>query len=501
MTFPAWLPTLIAVLYALAMAVLLFYGINSLWLAVVYALKSERKPGKVPHPDDIPLPQNGYPSVTVQLPMFNEQYVAERIIEVCCALDYPKDKLEIQVLDDSTDDTVDIVAKKVAEMRAKGHNVYHVHRTNRQGYKAGALQEAMKIAVGDFIAIFDADFAPEPKFLKRMVWRFDDPKVGMVQARWGHLNQDTSFLTKIQALSLDNHFAIEQYVRNKMGAFMNFNGTAGIWRRATIDDAGGWQSDTLTEDLDLSYRSQMKGWKFIFVNEIEVPAELPIDMAALRTQQFRWTKGAAETSFKLLKMLWKSNQPLHTKVEGTYHLTGYLAFPFVLIVALLNAPLLYFRSINQGPGEAYFAVLGLGFIAFAGTLLAQTFTQRALYPDWFSRLKAFPGFMAGGMGLAVNNTRGVFQALRKKKTEFVRTPKLSDKAADTKSGWQKNRYVNKKIEWVVWIEFFFAIYCFFGLLLTIKIGEWAAVPFQLLFCIGFGIVAGYNLQQVFAGRK
>lgn len=496
-------PTIVATLYATSMAVIIIYGLNLLGLAVGFARKSRLIDGPVPDPDDLATPNASWPIVTVQLPMFNESYVAERIIDICAELDYPRSKLEIQVLDDSTDDTKDIVEKRVEYWQKRGLDIIHVHRTDRTGYKAGALQNAMTFAKGDLICIFDADFTPAPEYLRRLVPHFlEDPKVGLVQSRWGHINGDASYLTRIQAASLDVHFAIEQYVRNTTGCFMNFNGTAGIWRRECIEDAGGWESDTLTEDLDLSYRAQMKGWKFKYLNEVEVPAELPVDMAALRTQQFRWTKGAAETSFKLLKMLWNAKQPLKVKIEGTFHITNFIVFPFVVMVALIHVPLLVLRWMGMGPGDAYFAVLGLGFLAFAGVVLTQIFAQRALYPNWARRLLVLPGFMAGSMGLSINNTRAVLQAFRGKKTEFVRTPKLSDKATNVQAAiTSKNKYSNKKISPVVWLEAFAALYCIAGVIMTIYIGEWAAVPFQAMFAAGFALVSGYNLQQFWTARK
>lgn len=495
--------TVIAALYAICMAIIIIYGMNLLGLAVGYARSNKLVSGAVPDPEDIPEPNATWPIVTVQLPMFNEQYVAERIIDITCQLDYPKDKLEIQVLDDSTDDTKDLVAAKVAEMQRQGFDIVHVHRTDRSGFKAGALENGMKFCKGELICIFDADFTPSPDFLRRMVPHFmEDQKVGLVQARWGHINGDVSYLTRIQAASLDVHFAIEQYVRHATGCFMNFNGTAGIWRKACIEDAGGWESDTLTEDLDLSYRAQMKGWKFKFLNEIEVPAELPVDMAALRTQQFRWTKGAAETSFKLLKRLWGSKQPMKVKVEGTFHITNYIVFPFVVMVALIHVPLLVLRWMGKGPGDAYFAVLGLGFLAFAGVVLTQIYAQRALYPNWARRLLVLPGFMAGSMGLSINNTRAVFQAFRGKRTEFVRTPKLSDASNNVQQALtMKNKYSSRKIQPVVWLEALAALYCIAGVIMTMYIGEWAAVPFQGMFAAGFAMVSGYNLQQYWLAKK
>ncbi len=483
-----------AVLYALAMVVLLTYGLNLLWMAVVYARQDRLLEGPVPDPDAVPTPDSTWPMVTVQLPLYNEAHVVERLVDACAALRYPRRLLEIQVLDDSTDETGMLVSQRVHHWKRRGLDIVHIHRTNREGYKAGALQNGLRIARGELIAIFDADFIPTPDFLLRLTPHFDTPEVGMVQARWAHLNAQGSLLTKMQAYGLDAHFAVEQYVRNQAGCFMNFNGTAGIWRRACIDDAGGWEGDTLAEDLDLSYRAQLKGWQFRFVNEVEVPAELPVDMNALRAQQFRWTKGAAETARKVMASLWRSRQPLRVKAEGTLHLTAHLAFPFIILAAVMHAPLLVLKNVGRGPGEVYFAILGFGLLGFIGFFLAQLFAQRALYPDWGRRIWFFPLFMAGSMGMAVNNTRAIWQALRGKRTAFVRTPKYSE-AGTRRSAWWTSHYADTRIPGVVWVEGVLTLYCLAGLVAVIVYGEWAAVPFQAFFTFGFGLVTLANIQQ------
>ncbi|MEM6336865.1 MAG: cellulose synthase family protein, partial [Bacteroidota bacterium] len=479
---------------------------NLLWLALGYVKTDRLLTGPVPRRpgSDGPGPGYDWPYVTVQLPLYNEQYVVDRVIDACARLDYPKTKLEIQVLDDSTDETVDIVARRVEHWRRRGLNIVHVRRTNRQGYKAGALQNGVLMASGELLAVFDADFIPPADFLRRVAPHFASDDVGMVQTRWGHLNGKDSLLTQIQAASLDAHFAIEQYVRNRTGCFMNFNGTAGVWRRACILDAGGWEGDTLTEDLDLSYRAQLRGWQFRFLPDIEVPAELPPDINALRAQQFRWTKGAAETSIKVLKRLWRSKEPMRVKLEGTMHLTNCIVFPFVLLVAAFHAPLLYLKNLtDDGPGDIYFAVLGLGILAFAGVFLVQLFAQRSLHPDWAWRMRIFPLFMAGSMGFAINNTRAVFEALIGKRTAFVRTPKFAGqgKSKPGKGPWWKSKYAHVGLPPVVWLECLMAVYCFLGLGLAVYVGEWLAVPFQALFAAGFGLVALFNVRQVFEARR
>ena len=475
---------MIAFLYAAAMLVLLLFGLNMLWLAIHHARLDFYEPDTR---DD------GFePYVTIQLPLYNESLVAARLIDACARLDYPREKIEIQVLDDSTDETVEIVSRKVEEWRGKHIDIQHIRRLDRQGYKAGALQHGLAFARGDFILIFDADFLPDADYLRRLLPAFRNPNVGMVQARWGHLNGDESLLTRLQAFGLDMHFAIEQRVRNLTGCFITFNGTAGIWRRSCIDDAGGWQADTLTEDLDLSYRAQLKGWKFKFVPDVEVPAEVPADMNGFRIQQFRWTKGAVQTAMKLLPRLWKSTESLKIKTEGTMQLTAHLVFPFILIVALLHAPLLYLKNTVGAPAELYFGIMGLGLIGFAGFFVANVFSQRVLYPDWPSRLSVFPVFLAGTMGLAASNMVAISQALRGKQTAFVRTPKYSSTGV---SRWAQSKYASRKVPSIAWVELILALYCLVGAGVIIYFREWAALPFQLLFLGGFLLITVFNFRQ------
>ena len=485
---------MIATLYAVAMVVLTAYGLNLLWLAATYARQDRLRPGPVPDPDATPRPDRSWPVVTVQLPVYNEALVVERLIDACAALDYPRRRLEIQVLDDSTDETTALAARCVRYWQQRGLDMVHLHRTSRTGYKAGALQNGLRMAGGDLIAIFDADFIPQPDFLRRLVPHFEDPGLGMVQARWGHLNADASVLTRIQAFGLDAHFAVEQQVRHAAGYFMNFNGTAGVWRRACIEEAGGWEGDTLAEDLDLSYRAQLKGWRLRFLNDLEVPAELPVEMNALRAQQFRWTKGAAETTRKLLGRLWRSGQPARVKLEGTLHLTAHFVFPFVALAALLHAPLVLLQAVGRGPGELYFAVMAFGLVGFAGFFLAQLFAQRDLYPDWSRRALFFPVFLAGSMGMALNNTRALVQGLRGKATAFVRTPKYSEAAA-RRGAWWTSRYADATIPPLVWLEAALALYCLLGLGALTFVGAWMALPFQACFAGGFALVTLYNIRQ------
>lgn len=506
---------MLAALYAISIAVLTIYGGNLLWLAVRHARGDLLLPGPVPPPEALPPEPEEWPTVTVQIPLYNEPLVVDRVIDACAGLRYPRAKFEIQVLDDSTDATSKRAARRAAYWQRRGVEVVYIRRDHRKGYKAGALQNGLRLGRGDFIAIFDADFVPPPDFLLRTIPEFDLPAIGVVQARWGHLNQETSFLTRVQAVGLDAHFAVEQRVRNQEGCFINFNGTAGVWRRECIEDAGGWQGDTIAEDLDLSYRAQMKGWRFRYLPDVEVPAELPSGMHALRSQQFRWAKGSIETARKLLRALIRSNASRPAKVEGALHLTAHVAFPFILIAALVHAPLLLMASAGIGPGEAYFAWMSLGLIGFAGFVLVQLLAQRELYPDWGRRVIRFPAYMAGTMGLSLHNTRAVVEALAGRKTAFVRTPKLNqvggraseavrssarnadESAPDAAQGLAAQDLQNESRgapSLMLWIEIALFIYTLTGFILLAAAGEWAALPFQAMFAAGFGMIVVETLR-------
>ncbi|MGE5479606.1 MAG: cellulose synthase family protein [Chloroflexota bacterium] len=432
------------------------------------------------------------PRVTIQLPLFNEYFVVERLIRSVCAIKYPKDKLEIQVLDDSTDDSVEISKKLVDEYKAQGFNIKYIHRTDRTGFKAGALKYGLETAEGEFVAIFDADFVPNPDFLEQTVPHFNDERIGMVQTRWEHLNEEFSYLTRAQALALDGHFVLEQQVRNKAGFFINFNGTAGIWRKECIFDAGNWQADTLTEDLDLSYRAQLKGWKFMYLNDVASPAELPADINALKTQQFRWTKGAVETAIKMLPRVLKSDLPLKIKFECAVHLTSNIVFPFIIVVALLNVPLVYIKN-TVGGFDEYFSLMSIFVLASISTFLFYMNAQREIHLDWRRRLLLFPVFLAGSMGLAVNNTKAVIEALIRKRSGFIRTPK--DGIVGTEVKPRSKKYVKKRISATVIFELLLTLYFVVGIGISAAYLEIAAIPFQLLFLIGFGTVGYMSLRH------
>ncbi len=435
--------------------------------------------------------------VTIQLPLYNEMYVAERLIKSVCEIDYPKDKMEIQVLDDSTDETTSIVAKAVEEKKKEGFDILHIRRGTREGYKAGALKEGMKIAKGEYIAIFDADFIPQKEFLQKTLSYFTDEKVGMVQSRWEHLNGDYSIITKAQALALDGHFVIEQTVRNRSGFFINFNGTGGVWRKKCIEEAGNWHADTLTEDLDLSYRAQLIGWRFVFLKDFTSPAELPSEINALKAQQFRWTKGAVETAKKILPLVWKSKVPLRVKLQSTFHLTNNLVFPFILLAAILNVPLIFIK--NSGSHDVYFAIMSLFVLAFVSSFLFYMYSQKDIRADWRKKIVMFPLFMAGSMGLAVNNSRAVFEGLMNRKSEFVRTPKF--KLENEKDTFIGNKYLNKKLGFSVIVEAILAVYCLIGVLSSIYFMEFASIPFQVLFFLGFSFIAITSIRHTYATKK
>jgi len=476
--------------YFVSLSILFLFGLHGFVMMYYH-----RKYGhKIPEPnkdfkDDV--------LVTIQLPLYNEMYVIERLIDSVCEIDYPKDKMEIQVLDDSTDETTAIVANVVEAKQKEGFDISHVRRGSREGFKAGALKEGMKIAKGEFIAIFDADFIPQKEFLKKTLSYFTDDKVGMVQSRWEHLNGDYSIITKAQALALDGHFVIEQTVRNKSGFFINFNGTGGVWRKKCIIDAGNWHADTLTEDLDLSYRAQLNGWRFVFLKDFTSPAELPSEINALKAQQFRWTKGAVETAKKILPLVWKSKIPLRVKLQSTFHLTNNLVFPFILLAAILNVPLIFIK--NSGAHEIYFAVMSLFVLAFVSSFLFYMYSQKDIRTDWRKRIVLFPLFMAGSMGLAVNNSRAVFEGLMNRKSEFVRTPKF--KQVSGKETFVGNKYLNRKLGLSVFVEAVLAVYCFMGVISSIYFMELASIPFQVLFTLGFSFIAYTSIKHAYATKK
>lgn len=476
---------IILILYFLSLCILFGFGIHGLILIFFYVRTYKNKKRK-------PELQKDLPVVTIQLPMFNEYNVVERLIKAVCNIRYPIDKLEIQVLDDSTDDTVVLASKVVEEYRAKGYNIKYIHRVARTGFKAGALKEGLDVAEGEFVAIFDADFVPNENFLEETMPYFSNPEIGLVQTRWEHLNENYSMITKAQALALDAHFCVEQQTRSNAGFFFSFNGTAGIWRKQTIIDAGNWQADTLTEDLDLSYRAQLNGWKFIYLNEITSPAELPEDINSLKIQQFRWTKGAVETAIKLIPKIIKAKLPFDVKLECYAHLTSNIVFPFILLTALLNIPVVFIKNSYEGI-DNFYTLMSIFVFATVATFIFYSYGQKTIHADWRKRLLLFPLFMAGSMGMAVNNSKAIFEAIIGKKTAFIRTPKVGNVSTS-----KAKKYKNRVISSTVVIELLFTIYFLFGIGLSIFYREIAAIPFQLMFLAGFGSIGILSLRHAFS---
>ena len=476
--------TVILGLYFFVLSLLAIYGVHRYFL--VYLYMKHRSPVPVPSRALDPLPP-----VTVQLPIFNEMYVVNRLIDAVCEIDYPRELLEIQVLDDSTDETREIAQAAVRRHVTDGVNIVYVRRDTRRGFKAGALDAGLKIARGRLIAIFDADFVPPFDFLRRTVPLFEDSAVGMVQARWGHLNQDYSLLTKIQAILLDGHFVLEHGSRHRAGRFFNFNGTAGVWRRDAIESAGGWQHDTLTEDLDLSYRAQLNGWAFIFLQDLEAPAELPVEMDAFKSQQHRWAKGSVQTCRKLLPRVWRSKLPLKIKVEASFHLSAYFHYLPMLALSLLIFPSVYIRS-RMG----WYALLYIDAPLFCAATLSfahfYAISQREVYPDWKTRLKYLPALLAVGIALCVNNVRAVLEGLLDGEAEFTRTPKYGIEREQ--DAWIGKKYRQSRSLQPL-VEVGLGLYFTGTVLYTLISGIYVAVPLLVLFQFGFLYTGLVSLVQ------
>jgi cellulose synthase/poly-beta-1,6-N-acetylglucosamine synthase-like glycosyltransferase len=439
--------------------------------------------------------QEAWPAVTIQLPIYNEMYVADRLIDAVCQIEYPRELLEIQVLDDSTDETCSVAEQAVRRNASRGVDICYIHRTDRTGYKAGALDAGLKTAKGEFVAIFDADFIPTADFLKRTVPFFTDPKVAMVQARWGHINQEYSLLTKIQSILLDGHFVLEHGGRNRAGLFFNFNGTAGIWRRTAITDAGGWQHDTLTEDLDLSYRAQLRGWRFVFLPDLVAPAEVPVEMNSFKSQQHRWAKGSIQTCRKLLPRILQADVPLAVKTEAFFHLTANFNYPLMCVLSILMFPSMVIRY-NMGWYEMLLIDVPLFFAATASVANFYMVCQRELHSDWIARAKYLPFLMSIGIGLAINNTRAVFEALFNKQSEFARTPKYRIEAdADE---WIGKKYRQSFVVQPM-IELALGLYFTATVFYALANGIYGTLPFLVLFQIGFLYTGLLSIIQQYAG--
>jgi cellulose synthase/poly-beta-1,6-N-acetylglucosamine synthase-like glycosyltransferase len=472
--------------YFAVMIILAMYGLHRYQLVWMYY---RNKKNKVTEP---PARFTELPRVTIQLPIYNEQYVIDRLVDAVCKMDYPKDKLQIQVLDDSTDETVGVARAVVERYAALGNPIAHHHRTNREGFKAGALHEGLKTATGELVAIFDADFVPAEDWLMKVVHHFTDPKVGMVQTRWTHLNRDYSFLTNVEAILLDGHFVLEHGGRSRSHVFFNFNGTAGMWRRQAIDDAGGWEHDTLTEDTDLSYRAQLKGWEFKYLQDVECPAELPIEMTAFKVQQARWAKGLIQCAKKDLPKVWKSNAPLRVKIEAFYHLTANISYPLMIVLSVLLLPAMITRFY-----QGWFQMLYIDLPLFmASTFSISSFylvSQKELFPrKWPRTFLYLPFLMALGIGLTLTNTRAVLEALFGYQTSFKRTPKYRVEKKGEKAQAQKYR---RRLGLVPWIEML--VGCYFALTVWYAIvnQNYITIPFLVLFVFGYWATGLMSLLQ------
>ncbi|MBM1104721.1 glycosyltransferase [Aurantibacter crassamenti] len=473
--------------YSISLLLIFFYSLAQLNLLVNY-LGHKRRNQTAPKfnlldPKEIPY-------VTIQLPVYNEEYVMDRLLENISKIEYPKSKLEIQVLDDSTDDTVIDTAKHVKALRDTGLDITHIRRENRQGYKAGALKEGLEIAKGEFIAIFDADFLPDSDWLKKTVIYFKDQEIGVVQTRWGHINRDYSTLTRIQAFALDAHFTLEQVGRSSKGHFINFNGTAGIWRKECILDAGNWEGDTLTEDLDLSYRAQLKDWKFKYLEDVETPAELPVVISAARSQQFRWNKGGAENFRKSIgRVLLAKNISFKTKFHGVMHLLNSSMFLCVFLVALLSIPAMYIKAIFPHLGWV-FTLLQFFVLSTIILFVCYWFTYKSIQGSSFDKfidyIKLFFTFFAVALGFSLHNTIAVLEGHMGKRSEFVRTPKFNINSIT--ESWKGNKYLAKKLSPNMILEAALMVYFLFGMYSAVPLNDFGLFPFHFMLFLGFGYV-------------
>ena len=478
---------LIVIGYISSLILIFFFSLGQFNLTLHYRKKTAIKDnGKT---------LDNWPIVTVQLPIYNEQYVVERLIDGIVALDYDQKKLQIQILDDSTDETRQLIADKISQYQAQGIWIEHVRRNDRQGFKAGALGYGTELAKGEFIAVFDADFLPEKDFLRKTIPQFTEDNIGMVQTRWGHINKDYSVLTRMQAFGLDAHFTVEQAGRNKAGSFISFNGTAGVWRKDCINDSGGWSAETLTEDLDLSYRAQLKGWRFKYLEDVIAPAELPVLLPAVKSQQYRWNKGAAETAKKNLGNIFKSGlKPIH-KIHATFHLMNSSVFLLLLVAGLLSIPMLFIKESNPEL-RIYFdlgSVFLLGFFAIAffyWTASSKVCPKKTLKYYLFN----FPLFLAFSMGLSLHNAIAVGEGLLGIKTPFVRTPKFN--ILNQKDSWKGNKYINWKISPSVIFETLLAFYFIAGIASGIYLHDFGLLIFHLMLAIGFGAVSYLSLRPL-----
>ncbi len=447
--------------------------------------------------DSVEMGSGEYPFVTVQLPIFNEMYVVERLIDNIVKFDYPKDRYEIRVLDDSTDETVEITARKVEEYKAKGFDIVQVTREDRKGYKAGALKEDMKHAKGEFFAIFDADFMPDPDFLMRTIPHFANPEIGVVQTRWGHINEDYSIITRLQAFQLNVHFTVEQVGRENGNYFLQFNGTGGVWRKQTIEDAGGWEADTLTEDLDLSVRAQLKGYKIYYLENTVSPAELPAEMNGLKSQQHRWMKGGAETAKKLLPTVWKADLSFVKKFHATLHLLSSSIFLCVFIVGVFSVPVLFLMEGVNFPMK-YFAIfltsmLSIMAVYYVGNVKG-AWAGEKFGKNLLKFVLLFPVFLALSMGLSLHNSIAVLQGYRGKKSAFIRTPKFNLNTIADKMN--KKNYLAKKIPFTTILEGVLCLYFILAIVQGVLTGNMSFILFHILLAVGYGSICFFSIKHL-----
>ena len=473
--------------YFLVLLVLATYGLHRYWLVYDYYKYAKNIPGPPPE-------VTRWPRVTVQLPIFNERYVIERLVEAVSRFDYPHELLDIQVLDDSTDETVAVARACVERFAAQGLPIYYIHRSNRAGYKAGALEHGLTTARGEFVAIFDADFIPSPDFLRRCIPYFENEKVGMAQTRWTYLNRDYSLLTQVETILLDGHFVVEHGARSRRGTFFNFNGTAGVWRRKAIEEAGGWEHDTLTEDTDLSYRAQLKGWKFLYLPDIECASELPVDINGFKAQQARWAKGLMQTAKKILPRVMKSDAPWHVKAEAFFHLTANISYPLMVLLSTMLLPAMIVRFY-----QGYFQMLFIDLPLFlASTCSISSFylvAQKELRPkNWWRTFLYMPFVMATGIGISVRNAQAVLEALVGKKSEFARTPKF--RIEGKKGSFVAKTYRNKA-GWMPYAELLLGVYFLLTVVYAVLNENYATVPFLVLFVWGYLYTGFMSLGQTY----
>ncbi len=476
----------IFVLYALSLCYIFLFSMGQLHLTWIYHRQKKAKQA-APTLTDLPI-------VTIQLPIYNERYVVERLLEAVARFDYPKEKLEIQILDDSTDETTAIILQKIESLRPLQLTIHLIHRENRVGYKAGALAHGFQLATGSFIAIFDADFIPPSDFLKKTLPYFQDERIGVVQTRWGHINKEYSLLTRLQAFGLDAHFSIEQVARSAAGSFINFNGTCGVWRTSCIADAGGWSFDTLTEDLDLSYRAQLKGWKFHYLEDVETQGELPIIMSAIKSQQYRWNKGAAETARKNFGSVVRSSFSLRNKLHGFFHLFNSSVFICLLLAGILSIPMLYIKQAH--PQMEWLFNLGIIFLAgFLSITLFYWVATRRFNPLHTRKIfwSLYPRFLIVSMGLSLHNGLAVLEGLIGRKTPFVRTPKFNLQHAS--DAWKSNVYIQRKINGLTIGEAVLCLYFIGGIIIGIQLKDYGLLLFHAMMALGFGGVFYYSLKS------